>query len=117
MLGLIKLLLPMYLCPTNFQNYSTDSRKRASKKTNNFLITIRVCHLVPRSASRTHLELEGEKEIIHLKKLHGGAGPMAEWLSRRAPLQAAQCFVGSNPGHGHGTARQTTLRQHPTCHN
>uniref|UniRef100_A0A9L0TE86 Small nuclear RNA activating complex polypeptide 1 n=1 Tax=Equus caballus TaxID=9796 RepID=A0A9L0TE86_HORSE len=26
------------------------------------------------------------------------AGPVAEWLSSRAPLQAAQCFVGSNPG-------------------
>ena len=29
---------------------------------------------------------------------------MAEWLSLRAPLQATQCFVGSNPGCGHGTA-------------
>ena len=28
---------------------------------------------------------------------------MAEWLSSRALLQAAQCFVGSNPGRGHGT--------------
>ena len=46
-----------------------------------------------------------------------GAGPMAEWLSSRTPLQAAQCFVGSNPGRGHGTAHQSTLRQHPTCHN
>ena len=46
-----------------------------------------------------------------------GAGPVAEWLSSRALLQAAQCFVGSNPGPGHGTAHQTTLRQHPTCHN
>ena len=46
-----------------------------------------------------------------------GAGPVAEWLSSRAPLQAAQCFVGSNPGRGHGTAHQTTLRQRPTCHN
>ena len=42
---------------------------------------------------------------------------MAEWLSSRAPLQVAQCFVGSNPGRGHGSAHQTTLRQHPTCHN
>ena len=25
---------------------------------------------------------------------------MAEWLSSRAPLQVAQCFVGSNPGRG-----------------
>ena len=46
-----------------------------------------------------------------------GADPVAEWLRSRAPLQAAQCFVSSNPGRGHGTARQTTLRQRPTCHN
>ena len=45
-----------------------------------------------------------------------GAGPVAEWLSSCALLQAAQCFVGLNPGHGHGTAHQTTLRRHPTCH-
>ena len=51
------------------------------------------------------------------KKHKKGAGPVAEWLSSRTPLQAAQCFVGSNPGRGHGTAHQTTLRQHPTCHN
>uniref|UniRef100_A0A9L0JIC8 TATA-box binding protein associated factor, RNA polymerase I subunit B n=1 Tax=Equus asinus TaxID=9793 RepID=A0A9L0JIC8_EQUAS len=31
--------------------------------------------------------------------------------------EAAQYFVGSNPGRGHGTAHQTTLRQRPTCHN
>ena len=29
---------------------------------------------------------------------------MAEWLSSHAPLQAAQCFVGSGPGREHGTA-------------
>ena len=46
-----------------------------------------------------------------------GAGPVAEWLSSRAPLQMAQCFIGSNPGRGHVTAHQTTLRQRPTCHN
>ena len=46
-----------------------------------------------------------------------GAGPIAEWLSSRSPLQEAQCFLGSNPGRGHGTAHQTTLRQRPTCHN
>ena len=46
-----------------------------------------------------------------------GAGHVAEWLSLRAPLQAAQWFVSSNPGRGHGTAHQTTLKQHPTCHN
>ena len=45
-----------------------------------------------------------------------GAGPVAEWLSSRVPLQAAQCFVGSNPGRGHGTAHRATLGQRPTCH-
>ena len=46
-----------------------------------------------------------------------GAGPVAEWLSLRTLLQAAQCFIGSNPGRGHGTAHQTTLKQRPTCYN
>ena len=46
-----------------------------------------------------------------------GAGPVAKWLSSRALLQAAPRFVGSNPGRGHGTAHQATLRQRPTCHN
>ena len=35
-----------------------------------------------------------------------GAGPMAEWLSSHALLQAALCFIGSNPGRGYGTAHQ-----------
>ena len=46
-----------------------------------------------------------------------GAGPVAEWLSSCAPLQAAQCFVGWNPGCGPGTAHPAMLRRHPTCHN
>ena len=46
-----------------------------------------------------------------------GAGPVAEWLSLHTPLQVAQCFVGLDPGHGHGTAHQAMLRQRPTCHN
>ena len=52
----------------------------------------------------------------HIKVNIIGAGLVAEWLSLRTPLQAAQCFVGSNPGRGHGTAHQTMLRQCPTCH-
>ena len=38
---------------------------------------------------------------------------MAQWLSSRALLQVAQCFVSSKPGHGHGTAHQAMLRQRP----
>ncbi|XP_070484242.1 granzyme H-like isoform X3 [Equus przewalskii] len=29
----------------------------------------------------------------------------------------AQGFAHSHPGHGHGTAKHTMLRRHPTCHN
>ena len=56
-------------------------------------------------------------KLMRLKIRYLGAGPVAEWLSSRAPLQAAQCFIGSNPGRGHGTAHRTTLGQRPTCHN
>ena len=55
--------------------------------------------------------------IKGLNLIELGTGPLAEWLSSRAPLQAAQCFLGLNPGRGHGTAHQTMLRRHPTCHN
>ena len=55
--------------------------------------------------------------ILYIKIKNCRAGPVAEWLSSRAPLQAAQCFLSSNPGRGHGTAHQTTLRQRPTYHN
>ena len=54
--------------------------------------------------------------LFSIKNEHMGAGPVADWLSSYTPLQAAQCFVGSNPGRGHGTAHQTTLRRRPTCH-
>ena len=54
---------------------------------------------------------------VAIRRPGPGAGPVAEWLSSHAPLQASLCFTGSDPGHGHGTAHQTTLRQHPTCHN
>ena len=59
----------------------------------------------------SYLDPQGQESVDH------GAGPVTEWLSLRAPLQAAQCFIGSNPGCGHGTAHQTTLRQRPTCGN
>ena len=57
-------------------------------------------------------------KCIPIKKIIvSGGGAVAEWLSSRAPLQAAQCFVGSGPGRGHGTALQTTLRRRPACRN
>ena len=49
-------------------------------------------------------------------KRRKGAGPVAKWLSLRAPLQAAQGFIGSNPGRGHGTTHRATLRRRPTRH-
>ena len=64
-----------------------------------------------------HHNLNGFGQSLTLiKNTNIGAGPVAQWLSSCAPLQAAQCFVSSNPGRGHGTAHQTTLRQRPTCH-
>ena len=45
-----------------------------------------------------------------------GAGPVAEWLSSRS-ASAAQGLTSSDPGRGHGTAHQATLRQRLTCHN
>ena len=45
-----------------------------------------------------------------------GPGPVAEWLGLRAPLQAAQCFVGLGPGRGHVTAHRAMLGQRPACH-
>ena len=51
------------------------------------------------------------------KEVCKGVSPVAEWLSSPTPLQAAQCFIGLNPGRGHGAAHQTTLRQRPTCYN
>ena len=42
--------------------------------------------------------------LFALKNSLSGAGPVAKWLSSRTLLQAAQGFVGSNPGRRHGTA-------------
>ena len=65
----------------------------------------------PKGRLAYHMEKASLKHTIE------GAGPVAKWLSSRALLQAAQCFVGSNPGCGHGTTHHTTLRQRPTYHN
>ena len=50
------------------------------------------------------------------KKMLGG-WPRGQVVKFAHSAEAAQCFDGSNPGRGHGTAHQTTLRQRPTCHN
>ena len=42
---------------------------------------------------------------------------MAEWLISHAPIWRPKDFAGSDPGCGHGTAHQATLRWRPTCHN
>ena len=81
-----------------------------------FLLLSLLSNLSARSLVKFYGILKQFFKII-FKKQQEGAGPVAEWLSLRSPLQVAQCFVGSNPGRGHGTAHQTTLRQHPTCHN
>ena len=70
----------------------------------------RICHLL----GFAHIDTD---HCFSLKISPKGAGPVAEWLSSCAPLQVAHCFIGSNPGPGHGTAHQTTLRRRPTCHN
>ena len=41
-------------------------------------------------------------------------GPVVKFVHSAS---AARGFAGSDPGHGHGTAHQAMLRQHPTCHN
>ena len=83
-----------------------QGKGRESKKQNN--IKMETCFMIELA-----FHISGQID----QKLHWRLGPMAEWLSWRALLQAAQCFVGLNPGHGHGTAHQTTLRWSPTCHN
>ena len=66
---------------------------------------------------KIRMQVSESEYIIGKQNVSIGVGPVAEWLSSHALLQAAQCFVGSNPGHGHSTTHQTTLRQRPTCHN
>ena len=41
------------------------------------------------------------------------------WLHGRVVkfARSAAAAQGSDPGHGHGTARQATLRRRPTSHN
>ena len=50
--------------------------------------------------------------ITILKKFRGRLhGRVVKFAHSAAAAQ------GSDPGHGHGTAHQATLRRHPTSHN
>ena len=74
--------------------------------------------LFPIQQSTFEIMLYLELLCLSIKNEVFGAGPMAEWLSSRAPrATVAQGFAGSDPGHGHGTTHQATLRWHPTHHN
>ena len=49
------------------------------------------------------------------KKSDNGGWPHGRVVKFLRSTAVAQCFVGSNPGRGHGTAHQATLRRCPTC--
>ena len=51
------------------------------------------------------------------KKRSVGGRPRDQVVKFARSASSAKGFTGSNPGHGHGTAHQATLRRHPTCHN
>ena len=56
------------------------------------------------------------KEITTYEKIVRGwpRGRVVEFVSSAS---VSQGFPGSDPGHGHGTARQAMLRWRPTQHN
>ena len=59
------------------------------------------------------------KEKMHkpFKAKSFRARPQGQVVKFVCSTAAAQGFTGSNPGRGHGTAHQATLRRRPTCHN
>ena len=61
---------------------------------------------------------KGKKLIIStMLKYFWGGQPHGGVVKFMRSTLAAQGFAGSDPGHGHGTAHQAVLRQHPKCHN
>ena len=52
-----------------------------------------------------------------LSKTYPRGQPRGRVVKFMRSALAAQGFAGLDPEHGHGTARQAMLRQHPTCHN
>ena len=57
------------------------------------------------------------KYFYFIQKLFIGGWPHGRVVKFARSASAAQCFVGSNPGYGHGATHQATLRQHPMYHN
>ena len=55
--------------------------------------------------------------FIHEQNKFLGARPRGRVVKLAHSAAAAQGFSGSDPGGGHGTAHQATLRWCPTCHN
>ena len=99
--------------------WSSQIREKDKREELKYYATILVLTIKADNILNTMLDgtTSLSRHCFWLKVQVRGAGPVAEWLSSRALLQGAQCFVGSNPGRRHGTAHQTTLRQRPTCHN
>ena len=58
-----------------------------------------------------------EPETFAMKNMSSRGWPRGHVVKFMRSTWAAQGFAGSDPGHGHGTARQAMLRKHPTCHN
>ena len=60
-----------------------------------------------------------KKPILQYDNLKNkiGGQPHGQVVKFMGSALAAQSFAGSDPGRGHGTSRQATLKQHPTYHN
>ena len=105
------------------------------------IIQVAVCPIYKPSNTDDHFPLPGQKKYskktkrekiigkAHTLKTNVGAGPVGEWLSSCAPLQAAQCFVGSNLGTDmillikphwgsvpHATTRRTYNKEYTTVY-
>ena len=57
-----------------------------------------------------------DKQMNKEEKYWIGGQPRGRMIKFVCSAAAGQGFTSSNPGCGHGTAHQATLRQRPTCH-
>ena len=60
-------------------------------------------------------ELNDNPKKLSCKRFRGR--PHGQVVKFACSAVAAQGFADSDPGRGHGTAHQATLRWCPTCHN